>query len=64
MLDLKEHFASNFNMWSFNENKIKKEKNGKKKSMLIEDVKFFILSDGKDEETIENKSPTIIEVNI
>ncbi len=31
MLDLRKHFASNFNMWSFSENRIRKEKNGKEK---------------------------------
>jgi hypothetical protein len=42
MLDLKKHFATNFSMWSLGENKIKKEKNGKEKSMLREDVNILI----------------------
>jgi len=42
MLNLKKHFATNFSMWSLDENKIKKEKNGKEKSMLREDVKILI----------------------
>jgi hypothetical protein len=60
MLDLKEHFVSNFNMWSLGENWIKKEKNGKEKW----DVEILVLSDQEEEETIENKSPTVIEINI
>jgi len=42
MLDLKKHFATNFNMCSLGENKIRKEKNGKEKSMLREDMKILI----------------------
>jgi hypothetical protein len=30
MLDLREHATSNFNLWSLNENRIRKDKNGKK----------------------------------
>jgi hypothetical protein len=41
MLDLKEHFVSNFNMWSLGENRIRKEKNGKEKW----DVEILVLSD-------------------
>jgi hypothetical protein len=50
-------------LWSLNEKKIRK-KNGKEIAKLIEDVDFFLLSDGKEEKTIENKSPTITEVDI
>jgi hypothetical protein len=60
MLDLKEHSTSNFNMWTFGENKIRKEKNGKEKW----DVEILVLSDQKEEETIENKSPTVTKINI
>jgi hypothetical protein len=60
MLDLREHSASNFNMWSLVENIIKKEKNGKEKW----DVEILVLRVYKEDETIENKSPTITEVNI
>jgi len=31
MLDLREHSTSNFNLWSLNENKTRKKKNGKEK---------------------------------
>jgi hypothetical protein len=55
MLDLRKHSTSNFNMWSFGENKIRKEKNGKEGY----DVEILVLSDRKEEETIENKSPTV-----
>ncbi len=60
MLDLREHYASNFNLWSLSENKIKKKKNGKEKW----DVGILILSNGKEEETIENESPTVTKVDI
>jgi hypothetical protein len=41
MLDLKEHFVRNFNMWSLKENRIMKKKNGKEKW----DVKIIVFSD-------------------
>jgi hypothetical protein len=63
MLDLREYATSNFNLWSFNENRIKKETNGKEKSMLTKDVEILVLSDGK-EETIENENPTVTKINI
>jgi hypothetical protein len=34
------------------------------RTMLIEDVKILVLSDREEEETIENKSPTITKVDI
>jgi hypothetical protein len=64
MLDLREHVASNFNLWFLNENRFEKEKNGKEKSMLIEDVEIIVLSNGKEEETIETESPLVTKVNI
>jgi hypothetical protein len=30
MLDLREEFTSNFNLWSFNENRLKKKKMGRR----------------------------------
>ncbi len=47
-------------MWSFSENRIEKWKNGKEKWY----VEILDLSNGKEEETIENKSPTVTEVDI
>jgi hypothetical protein len=47
-------------MWSLKENRIMKKKNGKEKW----DVKIIVFSDWKEEETIENKSPTVTKVNI
>jgi len=47
-------------LWSFSENRIKKEKNGKEKW----DVENLVLSDGEEEKTIGNDSPTIAEVDI
>jgi hypothetical protein len=32
--------------------------------MLIEDVEIFVLSNAKQEETIENESPIVTKVNI
>ncbi len=59
-MELRKHSASNFNMWSFSENRIEKWKNGKEKWY----VEILDLSNGKEEETIENKSPTITKVDI
>ncbi len=39
-------------------------KNGKEISKLVEDVEILILSDGKEEEIIDNEGPTIIEADI
>jgi hypothetical protein len=47
-------------LWSFSENRIKKEKNGKEKW----DVENLVLSDGEKEKTIGNDNPTIAEVAI
>jgi hypothetical protein len=46
--------------WSFSENRIGKEKNGKEKCH----EKNLVSSDGEEEETIGNKSPIVTEVNI
>jgi hypothetical protein len=49
---------------SFGENRIREVKNGKEISKLVEDVEILILSDGEEEETIDNEGPTIIEADI
>jgi hypothetical protein len=64
MLDLKRQVVSNFNMWSLDENRIRKEKNGKEKTTLIEDVEILFLSIGEEEETIENETPIVTKVDI
>ncbi len=38
--------------------------NGKAKLKLANDVEILILNNGKEEETIDNESPIVIEVNI
>ncbi len=47
-------------LWSFSENRIRKDKNGKEKW----DVEILVLSNGKEEKTIRNESPTIAQVSI
>jgi hypothetical protein len=39
-------------------------KNGKEITKLVEDVEILVLSNGKEEETIDNEGPTITKVNI
>lgn len=51
-------------MWSLDENRIRKEKNGKEKTTLIEDVEILFLSIGEEEETIENETPIVTKVDI
>lgn len=63
MKDLIEHFAGNFNLWSFNENISKKQIDGKEKSKLAEDVEVFVLSNGEEEETIDNENPIVIKID-
>jgi hypothetical protein len=49
---------------SLDENRIREMKNGKETSKLVEDVEILVLSDGEEEETIDNEGPTITEADI
>ncbi len=49
---------------SLNENRIRKVKNGKEISQLVEDVEILVLSNGEEEETIDNEGPTITKAHI
>ncbi len=64
MKDLTKHFADNFNLWSLQEYRSRKHINGKEKFKLANDVEIFILNNGEEKETIDNKSPIVIEANI
>jgi len=64
MKDLTKDSTINFNLCSLNENRIRKLKNGKEKSKLVEDVEIFVLSNGKKEEANDNKNPTVTKADI
>lgn len=64
MKDLTKDSTINFKLWSLSENKIRKLKNGKEKSKLVEDVEILVLSNGKKEEVNDNKNPTVTKADI
>ncbi len=59
MKDLIKDSTINFNLWSLGENIIRELKNGKDISKLIEDVEIIVLSDGEEEEAIDDKGPIV-----
>lgn len=64
MKDFIKHFANNFNLWSLREYRSRKYINGKEKLKLANDVEILILSNGEEEETIDNNSPIVIKLDI